>query len=309
MTSALYIGIDTSKSHLVVADTARQLWKMTNTPKDHRDLVGRLKEAKPALITIEATGGYERPVVEAMQAAGLPVAVVQPKCARYFAKSKNVLAKSDPIDARLLAQFGEATKPRISEPRDPAFTILRELRDRRTQVVEDRVREQGRLESCANSSICRHIRASIARLRKQEAGLKRQIAKHLKASPVLSAMNETLQQTTGVGPEVSVSLMAYCTEIGKLNRQQIAALAGLAPHEQSSEKWQGKRRIQGGRGELRKALYMASLSAVRFNEVLKAFYQKKLAEGKLKKVAMMACARKLLVYLNTQIRALPKPAA
>jgi transposase len=309
MTSALYIGIDTSKSHLVVADTARQLWKVTNTPKDHRDLVGRLKQANPKLITIEATGGYERPVVDAMQAAGLSVAVVQPKCARYFAKSKKLLAKSDPIDARLLAQFGEAIKPRISEPRDPAFTILRELRDRRTQIIEDRVREQGRLESCANTGICRTICASITKLKKQEAELNRQIAKHINGSPVLSTMNKTLQQTTGVGPAVSVSLMAYCTEIGKLNRQQIAALAGLAPHEQSSEKWQGKRRIQGGRGELRKALYMSSLSAVRHNEVLKAFYEKKLAEGKLKKVAMMACARKLLVYLNTQIRALSIPVA
>ena len=305
-----YLGLDTGKKHLHLGSTQRCLKVFDNTPAGHRRLIQRLATLKPTCIAIEASGGYERAVVEALQDADLPVAVVAPGCVRHFAKSAKVLAKTDAIDATLIARYAEAHKPQPTPRLSESARKLRALRDRRQQVVEDRppgVREENRLEACADRQIVRQLKASIKRLREQQEKLDEMIRKHIHADEKLHAKAAAMTAVKGVGEQTANTLLACLPELGTLNRQQAAALVGVAPHAQESGSWKGKRRVYGGRAQVRRALYLAAKSAARFCPVMSVFYQRLRAAGKPYNVALIAVARKMLVYLNTLIRTLNHP--
>lgn len=297
-----YLGIDVGKNDLHLGATHKFLRQFNNTAAGHRTLIDKVKPMKPKLIAIEASGGYERDLVDALHDADLPVAVVQPACVRHFAKSGKVLAKTDAIDAQVIARFAEAQQPRLTEPTPQSVRKLRALRDRRQQIVEDRVREQNRLETCADRAIAKHLRASIRRLEAQEKKFDQQIAAHIKSDPQLNEKADTMTSLKGVGEQTVATLLAHMPELGQLDRQQIAALAGLAPHPRESGKWKGKRRIFAGRAAVRKVLYMAAKSAARFCPVISVFYQRLRDQGKKYNVAIIACARKILVRLNTLLK-------
>ncbi len=294
-----YLGIDTGKKDLHLGSTDRCLQRLDNTAAGHRALVKRLAAMQPKCIAIEASGGYERPVVEALQDADLPVAVVQPGCVRHFAKSAKVLAKTDTIDAVVIARFAQAHQPQPTAPTPESVRKIRALRDRREQIVQDRVREQNRLETCADSQIAKDIRRSIRRLEAQEKKLDQQIAQHIKDDEQMNAKAKAMTAVTGVAQKTASTLLAHMPELGTMGRQPITALAGLAPHPQESGRWKGKRRIHGGRAAVRKALYMAAQSAAQHCPVLSPFYKRLRAAGKPYKVAIIACARKILIQLNT----------
>lgn len=296
-----YIGIDVSKRTLDLATTQKYQCQLDNTPSEHKKLAKRLAKQPNTMVAVEATGGYERQLVQALIEADVKVAVAQPACVRFFAKSRKLHAKTDKIDAQLIAQFAQANNPKPQEKPEPDAQELRALRDRREQIVEDRVREQNRLEACANKKIATEIRRSIKRLEKQEQQLDEKIQKCINDSKELSPKAQVIQKPKGIGTQVTCTLLSHLPELGKVNRQKIAALVGLAPYACESGKWKGKRRIYGGRAAVRKAMFMAAMSAVQYDPVLKEFYQHKVKEGKLKKVALIAVARKLLVRINTMV--------
>jgi transposase len=303
-TAPSYIGIDVAKATLEVASSDRHLFPAANTAAGHRELIERLRGIPVALIVLESTGIYGKELVRALLQAGLPVAVVQPQRVRHFAQSLQILAKTDQLDAVVIARFGEAIKPRRQQAPAPNAEHLRAWVDRRAQVVEDRVREENRLEACTDPLVAKHLKASIKRLQAAENNLDTRIAAIIADDQVLRERNAILQNEPGVGTQTAAILLAQLPELGTVNRQEIGALAGLAPYDQSSGNWQGRRAIYGGRARVRKALYMAALTAVRCNPTLKAVYQHLVLErGKDKKLALIACARKLLVRLNAILAA------
>lgn len=298
MTTA-YLGIDVSKNNLDLANTQKYLGQFNQTPKGLSRIIKQIQKQNPKLVTLEATGGYERDIVTKLLDANIPVAVTQPSCVRHFAQGCGLRAKTDAIDAQLLATFGQAINPRRAEKPSEAVLRLRALRDRREQIVDDRVREQNRLESCLDRTIQAELKRSIKRLKNQEAKLDKQIAVCVKQDQQLREKANVLGRAKGVGPIVTVTLLSYLPELGKVNRQQIASLVGIAPHPRESGRWRGKRSIAGGRAQVRHMLYLAALTAAHHDPVLHAFYQRLLVAGKEKKVALIAVARKLLVHLNT----------
>lgn len=298
-TNTIYLGIDVSKTLLHLGSKERFIKEMPNTPKSHQKLIADLKKKKQVTVVMEASGGYERLACEALQDAGIPVCVVQPSCVRYFAKSINVLAKTDQLDSVLIAKFGEATKP-LPTPKTPENARkLRFLNDRRQQVVQDRVRESNRMESCADPDIIELISSHIEDLKIAEDHLNDQIADLIRNDQELLAKSKAMQELKGVGPQTANTLLSQFPELGQLTRQQVAALAGLAPHAQESGSWKGKRRIFGGRAAIRRAMYMAAVTAARWCPVLSEFFKRLRAAGKCYNVAIIACARKLLVRLNS----------
>lgn len=303
-----YLGIDTGKKDLHLGSTNKFLHKFDNTTAGHQRLVKYIKAIHPACIAIEASGGYERSVVEALQDAELPIAVVQPGCVRHFAKSAKVLAKTDTIDSVVIARYAQAHQPEPTAKTPQAVRQIRALRDRREQIVQDRVREQNRLETCADRAMATHLRQSIRRLKKQQDKLDQLIGQLIQHDQQLADKAHAMTAVTGVGDKTASTLLAHMPELGSLNRQQIAALAGLAPHPRESGSWKGKRSIYGGRAAVRKALYMAAKSAARFCPIISIFYQRLRQAGKPYNVALIACARKILIHLNTLIAKLnPKP--
>lgn len=294
-----YLGIDTGKKDLHLGSTNKFLHKFDNTTAGHHAMVKHLKTLRPACIAIEASGGYERSVVEALQDAGLPIAVVQPGCVRHFAKSAKVLAKTDVIDSVVIARYAQAHRPEPTAKIPQAVRHIRALRDRREQIVQDRVREQNRMETRADRDTLRHLRQSIRRLKKQQDKLDQLIEQHIQHDGQLASKAHAMTAVTGVGDKTASTLLAHLPELGSLNRQQIAALAGLAPHPRESGNWKGRRSIYGGRSAVRKALYMAAKSAARFCPVISLFYQRLREAGKPYNVALIACARKILIHLNT----------
>jgi len=301
MTTA-YLGIDVSKNNLDMANTQKYLGQFNQTPKGLSRIIKQIQKQNPKLVTLEATGGYERAIVQQLLDANIPVAVAQPGNVRHFAQSLGLHAKTDAIDAQMLARFGKATNPRLAEKPSDAVLRLRALRDGREQIVEDRVREQNRLESCPDRKIQTQIKRSIKRLQNHEAKLDKQIAECVKQDHALREKANVLGHAKGVGPVVTVTLLSHLPELGNVNRQQIASLVGIAPHPRESGRWRGKRRIAGGRPQVRRVLYLAALTAAQYDPVLRALYQRLLAAGKEKKVALVAVARKLLVHLNTLMR-------
>jgi transposase len=298
MTFAAYIGIDVAKETLEVATSHQRLLQVPNRSDGHRRLIEHLRQLTVARVVIESTGIYGHDCTRALVQAGIPVSVVQPGRVRHFAKSLGVLAKTDRIDAAVIARYGEAAKPRLYQMPSTAQDRLRALTDRRSQVVEDRVREENRLEACRDPLVAKDLRASIRRLTAAENALDRRIAQTIDADGALRAKSTVVRTENGIGAQTAAVLLAQLPELGTVNRQRISALAGLAPYDQSSGTWQGRRAVSGGRSRVRRALYMAALTAVRCNPHFKDIFCRLVQRGKDKKLALIACARKLLVRLN-----------
>jgi transposase len=298
----MYVGIDVAKDILDVAvEPGPETWRVANVPEAIETLVRQLVPRQPALIVLEATGGFEATVAAQLAAAGLPVAVVNPRQVRAFAKSLGRLAKTDRLDAQVLARFGAAVQPAARPLADAAAERLSALCARRRQLVEMLTAELNRLPR-ANAAVRPNLEAHIRWLRQQLNGLDGELSHAVRATPVWRAKDDLLQTVQGVGRVLSVTLLAELPELGTLSRKQIAALVGVAPLNRDSGTFRGKRSTWGGRAQVRRPLYMAALVATRCNPILRAFYARLLAAGKPKKVALTACMRKLLVTLNAMLR-------
>jgi transposase len=300
---SVFVGIDVSKARLDGAcrpDGAA--FPHPNDPAGIQALVARLKALRPSLIVLEATGGLEAPLAAALAAAQLPVAVVNPRQVRDFAKATGQLAKTDALDARVLAHFAEAIRPQVRQLPDEQARQLEALVARRQQLLEMRTAEQNRLGSAVGEAVREDLRTHITYLTRRIEDMDKDLDQAIQASDLWRAKDDLLRGVPGIGKVVSRTLLASLPELGTLTGKQIAALVGLAPRARDSGTLRGKRTIGGGRVAVRCALYMATLSAVRFNPVLAAFYQRLLAAGKAKKVAQVAAARKLLTILNAMLR-------
>ena len=298
----IYVGLDVSKERIdIAARPTGTSWSVSYDSDGVDDLVAQLKDLKPAGVITESTGGLELPLVAALAASSLPVAVVNPRQVRDFAKSTGQLAKTDRLDAQVLAHFGEAVRPPIRPLRDADTQALGVVLARRWQVMGIFVAEKNRLRRAA-PEVRPSIEAHIDWLKQELDDLDTDLRQRVQRSPVWREKDDLLRSVPGVGPQVSLTLLAYLPELGKLNRKQIAALVGVAPFNRDSGPYRGKRSVWGGRATVRKTLYMGALVATRFNPVLSEFYRRLLDAGKPKKVALTACARKLLTILNSMAR-------
>ena len=301
--SSLGIGIDVSKARLDVDfSDERSGFGVANDSAGHAQIVKVVKEAAPSRIVIEATGGYERIIVAELSAAGLPVVVVNPRQVRDFAKATGRLAKTDAIDAKVLALFAVAIAPPLRPLDDEQTQIFAELLTRRRQLVQMRVSESNRLAQARDRRVRKSIQRVIDLLDHQMASIEDEIDQHIQQCPIWKEKQELLLAVEGIGPTTARTLLAELPELGTVSRQQIAALVGLAPFNRDSGKTRGQRSIAGGRAAVRSVLYMATLAATRHNPVIRHHYQHLLARGKRKKVALVACARKLLIILNAMLR-------
>jgi len=297
-----FVSIDVSSQQLDMAYHGQEaVYTVTNDDQGIHDLVQRLQRGQVVLVVLEATGGYEAQVVAALAAAGLPVAVVNPRQVRDFAKATGKLAKTDAIDAGVLAHFAQAVRPQPRPLSDQETRQLQQLLARRRQVVEMLTAERNRLHTCGKGVRSR-IEAHIDWLNQELKRLDEELQDRLRNSPLWRQKDRLYRSVPGVGSVLSCTLLAELPELGNLNRKQIAALVGVAPLNRDSGKLHGRRCIWGGRAQVRAVLYMAALSATRFNPVIKAFYERLIAAGKVPKVAITACMRKLLVILNAMTR-------
>lgn len=302
-TSHACIGIDVAKDSLDVCllSTERH-FTVTNDETGFQQLVDELPAAGTCRVILEATGGYQRRVVAALVAAGHEVAVVNPRQVRDFARGLGILAKTDRLDARVIARFGQQVHPRSIEITSEKQTELRELVTRRRQLVEFRTAEQNRLETSSAKIVRKNIRHLVEQLQKQIRQLEDAIGKLIESDPQLSCQAALLETVPGVGPVTTTSLLVELPELGRLNRQQIAALVGVAPFNRDSGKFHGRRAIWGGRAAVRSVLYMAALTARRSNPLIREFANRLEAAGKPFKVVITACMRKLLVILNSMVK-------
>jgi len=299
---SVYVGIDVAKATLDVAvHPTGARWTTTHTEREVAGLVPRLTPLQPALVVLEATGGLEGPLAGALAAAGLPVVVVNPRQVRDFAKATGLLAKTDALDAAVLAHFAAAVRPTPRPLPDAATQTLAALVTRRRQLVEMLTAERNRLGS-APRALRAEIQAHITWLQRRLGRLDDDLNEAIRTSPVWRAQDDLLQSVPGVGPVLSRTLLASLPELGRLNRKAIAALVGVAPLNRDSGTFRGRRMIWGGRAAVRAVLYMGTLVAVRHNPVLRAFYQRLRGVGKLPKVALTACMRKLLTILNAMMK-------
>lgn len=298
----IFVGVDVAKAELVVAcRPEKAAWTASNDAVGIAATVARLKSLEPRLIVLEATGGYERAVVAALAAAGLPAVVVNPRQVRDFAKATGQLAKTDDLDADLLALFGDRVRPTPRPLPDAIVQQLDALMTRRRQLLDMLTAERNRLEH-AVGPIRRSLVDHVRWLERRVAAVDRDLDDTIARSPVWRAKEDLLRSVPGVGPVVSRTLLADVPELGHLNRKQIAALVGVAPLARDSGTLRGKRIVWGGRAPVRAVLYMGALVATRRNLVIRAFYRRLLAAGKPKKVALIACMRKLLTILNAMMR-------
>lgn len=298
-----FIGIDVSKQLLEVAAHERDYqFRCANKASAFAALRAELIVLRPALIVVEATGGLERAVVVALHGAGLPVVVVNPRQVRDFARALGQLAKTDRLDARVLAAFAAAIKPPLRPIKANDELELDALAGRREQLVGILADEKNRLAAAPLDSVREEIQAHIDWLRDRIAELDQQLKKLVQGSPRWQTKAQILQSTPGIGPVVSCSLLAQLPELGTLNRQQISKLVGVAPLNRDSGQQRGRRHIFGGRAHVRKMLYMAALTASRCNPVIKTFYERLRTRQKPYKVAITACMRKLLTIINFMVR-------
>lgn len=301
-TSGIFMGIDISKSWLDIAIHESNIsWRLGNDEIGIADLVKRLKELKPTLIVLEATGGFEMQLVAQLAHARLPVVVTNPRKVRAFARSTGKLAKTDKLDAKMLAHFAAAIKPPVRPLPSEEEELLTGLMVRRRQLVDMLTVEKNRLHT-VRPSLRDDIREHIAWLQDKLSKLDKEIDLFVKKTPLWREKDVVLRSSPGVGRVTSCTLLAMLPELGTINRQEIAALVGVAPVNKDSGRKQGKRRIYGGRETVRSVLFMAALSATKCNPRIKQFYEDLLRRGKEKKVALTACMRKLLVILNAMLR-------
>lgn len=306
--SSVVAGIDVAKAHVDVAVLGAKLdaKRFDNEAEAHSALAAALKPLGVQLVVMEATGGYEAALACALQAAGLAVAVVNPRQARDFAKSMGRLAKTDAIDARMLAEFAATLLRRddlaslLRPLTDPEQLALAALVTRRRQLVSMLLSERQRMQ-LAIAVVRPSIEAMIEAIRKQLDEVEAQMVDHVQTH--FKETDKLLRSASGIGPVASATLIAELPELGKLNRREIAALVGVAPMANDSGTSRGRRRVQGGRFEIRRVLYMATLTAARHNPAIKSFYDRLKAAGKLPKVALVACMRKLLTTLNAMVKA------
>ncbi len=299
---AVCVGVDVAKSTLdVAASDSGETWQFANDDEGISQAVRYIASVKPAGIILEATGNLEMPLAAALQAACLPVAVINPRQVRDFARSTGALAKTDTIDARILALFGARVKPEIRPLPDQKAREMRNLLTRRRQLIEMLTAEHNRL-SQAGDDIHPSIEIHIKWLEEALSEINDDLDRRIRLSPSWLEKDNLLKSVPGVGKVVSSSLMIELPELGKLNRRKIAALVGVAPFNRDSGTMRGRRTVWGGRAKLRAVLYMAALVASRCNPIIAAFYQRLLDAGKAKKVALVACMRKLLTILNAMMR-------
>jgi len=297
------VGIDVSGDLLAVHVLPDETFFETGTdPKALHALADRLASMNPAKIVLEATGGIERSLVAEFLQCNLPVVVVNPRQVRDFARATGLLAKTDRLDARILARFAESVKPDIRKLPDAEQQRLAELMMRRHQLMDMRTSELHRSHRVIEPKVKRSCKDHIAWLDKQINDIEDDVDRLIDSSPVWRAQDDLLQTVPGVGDNLSHTLLASLPELGHLDRQKIASLVGLAPIPHDSGKMKGRRSIWGGRSHVRKALYMAAVASVRCNPILKAYYQRLRGAGKPAKVSLVATARKLLVILNTMAR-------
>lgn len=302
MEASVYIGIDVSKDRLDVH--IRPLGERFSTGQSPRELdalVGRLQGMSAKVIALEATGGYESAVVAALSLAGLPVVVVNPAQVRNFAKAIGQQAKTDSLDAAVIAHFAEAANPEIRPLPDDSTVALADLIARRRQIVDMISTEKQRLNQAAKL-IQKSIKRVIKALERELEGVNGDIDGMIRSSPLWRYKEDLLTSAPGIGRVIARTLLAELPELGKLDRKQVAALAGLAPFTRQSGQWKGNSFIGGGRKSVRKALFLGAMTAIRYNPPLKAFYEHLLKAGKPKMVAIIAVARKLLTMLNAMLR-------
>lgn len=300
--SGVFVGIDVAKAQLDVAwYPDRAGFSAPHDEPGIARLVERVQSLQPQLIVLEATGGFEHMLTGALAAVGLPVVVANPRQVRDFAKATGQLAKTDRLDAQILAQFAATVRP-IPRPLSEACTQeLAAVLTRRRQLIDMLTAEKNRLSS-ALKPVRKGIQAHITWLERRLGEADDEISTTIRQSPVWREKDDLLQSTPGVGPVLSTTLLASLPELGTLNRKQIAALVGVAPFARESGAWRGKRMVRGGRAPVRVALYMSALVAARYNPVIKAFYRRLRAAGKPAKVALTACMRKLLTILNAMLK-------
>ena len=300
---AVIIGIDVAKEKLDVAiRPSGDCFVVARSSAGIDGLIARLGQLRVSVVGLEATGGYETVVAASLSAAGLPVVIVNPAQVRAFAKALGQRAKTDAIDATVIAHFVEAAKPVVRPLPDDAARQLSGLVGRRSQILAMMVAEQQRKKHSPNKRLLASIERLLKALQRELSDLDAQIREAVRASALWREKDRLLETVPGVGPVIAARLIAEMPELGKLDRREIAALAGLAPWTRCSGKWKGKSFIGGGRAGVRGALFMGAMVAMQHNPVLKVFYERLIAAGKLKMVALIAVARKLLTILNAMLR-------
>lgn len=298
-----FVGIDVSKDRLDVhVRPCGETFAVSRDGKGLEQLVERLRAFAPTLVAVEATGGFEMIVAAAIAGAELPLAVVNPAQIRHFAQAVGKRAKTDPIDAGVIAHFAEAVRPASRALPDEAARLLAELVGRRRQIIEMVVAERHREKRASNVRVRKSLARHITVLEKELSAIDQDIDTMVRGSPIWRAKEDLLASVPGIGTTLARSLLADLPELGTLDRREIASLAGLAPYTRQSGRWRGKSMIGGGRSTVRAASFMAALVASRHNPPLKAFYQRLIAAGKPKMVALVAVARKLLTTLNAILR-------
>lgn len=303
MNDKCWVGIDVSKAQLdlFISSHEREV-TFGNDDAGRGQLVDELVQAQPTLIVLEATGGLERALVAQLLAAELPVAVVNPRQARAFAKATGQLAKTDRLDAQVLARFAQAIQPAQRPMPDEAAQDFADRLARRRQLVEMLAMEKNRVQQTPNKLLRKEIRKHIEQLENHLRAIEDGLRRAVEASPTWQAQRDLLREVKGVGDITALTLIGDLPELGRLDRKRIAALVGIAPLNRDSGTLRGRRTVWGGRANVRRTLYMAALSAIRFNPTLRAFHTRLRAAGKAKKVAIVACMRKLLTILNAMVR-------
>lgn len=295
----VFVGIDVSKDRLdVAALPSAEVWSLKHDASGVEELVQKLRELQPESVIVEATGGLERTLVATLAGASLPIAVVNPRQVRDFAKAMGQLAKTDSIDASILALFGQRVRPELRVLPDEDTQALEALLVRRRQILEMLVAENNRV-ALASPPIAKDLKAHIRFLEKRLDSVDTEIDTAIKNSPVWRTKDKLLRSVPGVGPVLSRTLLAELPELGRLTNNQISKLVGVAPLNRDSGRFRGTRRIWGGRASVRSVLYMAAFSATRWNPVIRAYYERLTGAGKAHKVALVACMRKLLITLNS----------
>ncbi len=297
-----FIGIDISKGTLDVAEwPSGNTYQFSNDKKGIGQAVRTIQSQQPALVVMEASGGLEMPLAAQLEAAALPVVVANPTRVRAFARSAGQLAKTDRLDARLIAHYAQAIRPPVRPLRTPEQAHLKALVTRRRQIVHTITAEKNRLSN-APETVRGSILSHLDWLERELERLEVEMRQMMDQSPQWRAKEALLRSVPGIGPVATSTLLAELPELGMRNRKEIAALVGVAPLNRDSGLYRGKRRVYGGRAAVRRVLYMAALVATRYNPVIRAFYERLIAQGKEKKVALVACMRKLLVILNAMLR-------